>query len=114
MSREELEKRILEARYNLVSSKDKETIDILEELAIKALEQEPCIEPLERLAESVSKTAKALERLKEQEPMLDKIRAEIEDLDRFYDSDYFSGNRDSMFKCNEVMQILDKYRKEQE
>lgn len=41
MSREELEKRILEARYNLVSSKDKETIDILEELAIKALEQEP-------------------------------------------------------------------------
>jgi len=43
--------------------------------------------------------------------VLDKIRAEIEDLDRFYDNDYFSGNRDSMFKCNEVMQIIDKYTK---
>jgi hypothetical protein len=37
---------------------------------------------------------------------LDDAKAEIEDLDRFYDNDYFSGNRDSMFKCNEVMQIL--------
>lgn len=45
---------------------------------------------------------------------LDKIRAEIEDLDRFYDNDYFSGNRDSMFKCNEVLQILDKYKTESE
>ena len=42
--------------------------------------------------------------------ILDKIRAEIEDLDRFYDNDYFSGNRDSMFKCNEVMQIIDRYK----
>ena len=50
----------------------------------------------------------------EQEPILDKIRAEIEDLDRFYDNDYFSGNRDSMFKCNEVMQIIDKYKVESE
>ena len=47
MSREELEKRILEARYNLVSSKDKETIDILEELAIKALEQESILDEIE-------------------------------------------------------------------
>ena len=46
--------------------------------------------------------------------VLDKIRAEIEDLDRFYDNDYFSGNRDSMFKCNEVMQIIDKYKAERE
>ena len=48
-------------------------IDCSEELEeiVKALEQEPCIEPLERLAESASKTAKQLERLKvsEQEPI---------------------------------------------
>lgn len=43
---------------------------------------------------------------------LDKIRAEIDDLDRHYDNDYFSGNKDSMFKCNEVLQIIDKYRTE--
>ena len=48
----------------------------------------------------------------EQKPILDKIRAEIDDLDRFYDNDYYFGNRDSMFKCNEVMQILDKYKAE--
>ena len=50
-------------------------------MAIKALEQEPvvleqepCIEPLERLAESASKTAKVLERL----DVLDEIRVEID------------------------------------
>ena len=42
---------------------------------------------------------------------IDAIRAEIEDLDRFYDNDYFSGNRDSMFKCKEVLQIIDKHTK---
>lgn len=42
---------------------------------------------------------------------LDKIRAEIEDLDIFYDNDYFSNNRDAMFKCSDVLQIIDKYRK---
>lgn len=41
---------------------------------------------------------------------LDKIRAEIEELDRHYDNDYFSGNNDPMYKCNEVLQIIDKYR----
>jgi len=37
----------------------------------ETIEEEPCIEPLERLAESASKTAKVLERLKvsEQEPI---------------------------------------------
>jgi len=75
MSREELEKRILEARYNLVSSKDKETIDILEELAIKALEQEPT---------------------------LDKIRAEIPKLGL------------GIIGQNLVLELIDKYRKEQE
>jgi len=73
MSREELEKRILEARYNLVSSKDKETIDILEELAIKALEQEPT---------------------------LDKIRAEVPKLGL------------GIIGQNLVLELIDKYRKE--
>lgn len=45
---------------------------------------------------------------------LDDVKAEIEDLGRFYDNDYFSGNRDSMFKCNEVMQILNNIGKESE
>lgn len=44
---------------------------------------------------------------------LDKIRAEIEELDRYYDNDYFSTNTCPMYKCNEVLQIIDKYRKEQ-
>lgn len=35
-------------------------------------------------------------------------REEIDDLYRYYDNDYFSGNTDSMFKCNEVLEILDK------
>lgn len=50
----------------------------------------------------------------EQEPILDKIRAEIEELDEYYDNDYFSGNKDAMYKCNEVLQIIDKYRPESE
>lgn len=50
----------------------------------------------------------------EQKPVIDKIRAEIEDLDRFYDNDYFSVNNCPMYKCNEVLLILDKYKEEQE
>ena len=46
-----------------------------------------------------------------QEIILNKIRTEIEDLDIFYDNDYFSNNRDAMFKCSDVLQIIDKYRK---
>ena len=42
--------------------------------------------------------------------VLEQIRQEIDDLDRHYDNDYFSGNRDAMFKCNDVLQIIDKYR----
>lgn len=48
------------------------------------------------------------------EPILDKIRAEIEELDEYYDNDYFSGNKDAMYKCNEVLQIIDKYKGESE
>lgn len=39
---------------------------------------------------------------------LEKIKTEIDDLDRHFDNDYFSGNKESMFKCNEVFEILDK------
>ena len=46
--------------------------------------------------------------------VLDKIRAEIMSLDIFYDNDYFSSNRDAMFKCSEVLQIIDKYKAESE
>lgn len=46
------------------------------------------------------------------EPILDKIRAEIDELEIYYDNDYFSGNKDPMYKCNEVSQIIDRYRTE--
>lgn len=42
---------------------------------------------------------------------LDKIkqaREEIDDLYRYYDNDYWSDNNDSMFKCSEVLEIIDK------
>ena len=39
---------------------------------------------------------------------LEKIKAEIDDLDRHFDNDYFSGNKEPMFKCKEVFDILDK------
>ena len=35
-------------------------------------------------------------------------REEIDDLDRYFDSDYFSSNSDAMFKCSDVLAILDK------
>ena len=50
----------------------------------------------------------------EHKSIIDKIRAEIEELDVYYDTDYFSGNKDAMFKCNEVLEIIDKYRTESE
>lgn len=76
-----------------------EAIDIL-----KGCELNPCV-PKDKQATEMA--IKALE----QQSMLDKIRAEIEDLDIFYDNDYFSSNRDAMFKCSDVLQIIDKYRK---
>ena len=35
-------------------------------------------------------------------------REDIDDLYRYYDNDYCSGNTDSMFKCDEVLAILDR------
>lgn len=37
-----------------------------------------------------------------------KAREEIDDLARYFDNDCCSDNRDSMFKCSEVLEILDK------
>lgn len=44
--------------------------------------------------------------------VLDKIRSEIDDLEVYYDNDYFCGNKDAMYKRNEVLQIIDKYKTE--
>lgn len=59
------------------------------------------------IIENLEAISKALE-------ALNKIRAEIEDLDIFYDNDYFSSNTDAMFKRNEVLAIIDKYKAESE
>lgn len=37
-----------------------------------------------------------------------KAREEIDDLSRYFDNDSYSGNEEPMFKCNEVLVILDK------
>ena len=42
----------------------------------------------------------SLDRIKE-------AREEIDDLDRYFDNDYFSSNSDAMFKCSDVLAILD-------
>ena len=42
--------------------------------------------------------------------VLEQIRDEIAELEIYYDNDYFSGNRDAMFMCNDVLQIIDKYK----
>lgn len=42
--------------------------------------------------------------------VFDKIRAEIKELDIYYDNDYFSTNNCPMYKCYEVLRIIDKYR----
>jgi len=46
--------------------------------------------------------------------VLEKIRTEIDELEIYYDNDYFSGNRDPMFKCSDVLQIIDKYKGDKE
>lgn len=43
--------------------------------------------------------------------VLEQIRAEIVELDKYYDNDYFSVNNCPMYKCNEVLQIIDNYMK---
>lgn len=94
------------------------------DMAIKALEQEPI---LDRDCEHCSKTYGTLGccdtvsnewmyscKEGQREYLLDKIRAEIEELDEYYDNDYFSENIDAMCKCNEVLQIIDKYKESED
>ena len=70
------------------------------------------IEPCEEVKRVEQRYEKALDDMeKHYKDVLDKIRAEIEELDTYYDNDYFSGNNDAMYKCNEVLQIIDKYTK---
>ena len=43
--------------------------------------------------------------------MLDKVkqaREDIDDLERYFDNDSCSNNTDSMFKCKDILDILDK------
>lgn len=43
--------------------------------------------------------------------MVDKVKKakeEIDDLNRYFDNDLWTDNTDSMFKCSEVLEILDK------
>ena len=75
---------------------------------IRELEQEPVIEPLERLAESASKTAKALERL----DVLDKIRAEIEQTPTVIWEENKKAYIFASYYKKQVLEIIDKYRKE--
>ena len=67
-----------------------------------------CVETLIYTVERLTKDIKAsaeYHRL-----VLEQIKAEIEELDRYYDNDYFSVNNCPMYKCNEVLHIIDKYR----
>lgn len=41
--------------------------------------------------------------------VLEEIKAEIEDLDTFFDNDYFSGNNDAMYKIKDVLAIIEKH-----
>lgn len=61
--------------------------------------------------EQYKKYIRTLDRHKANEDAIEQIRAEIEDLDRYYDNDYFSTNNCPMYKCNEVLLIIDKYGK---
>lgn len=112
ITREEAIERLneLDNIYNQLSYEDKEAIDE----AIKALEQEPTT----KIEESNFSQEQYLAHIQSAydcgESIIDKIRAEIDGLDRHYDNDYFSGNKDSMFKCDEVLQIIDKYKAKSE
>ena len=46
--------------------------------------------------------------------VLNKIRAEIEELDRHYDYDYYSTDNSPLYKRNEVLKIINKYKAESE
>ena len=41
--------------------------------------------------------------------ILENIKIEINDLDVYFDNDYFSSNNEPMFLCTDVIKIIDKY-----
>lgn len=48
------------------------------------------------------------------ENVLKQIRDEIEDLETYYDNYYFSFNKSPMYKRNDVLGIIDKYRESED
>lgn len=64
------------------------------------VEQKLSKEKLKRILERGMQKSIPLEKVK-------KAKEEIDDLYRYYDNDRWSGNNDSMFRCNEVLEILD-------
>ena len=80
-----------------------------------------CLKTLKQTEKFPTKTfeehALVLQLIENQESIvskLEQIKEEIGDLDIYYDNDYFSNNKDGMYKSKEVLKILDKYIKESE
>lgn len=63
-------------------------------------------------------TLKAIDRafkaLEEREELLDKIKADIEDLDIYYDNDRWSSNNEKMYIASEVLAVIDKYKEQKQ
>lgn len=83
--------------------------------------REHCLKTLKYTQKFPTKTfeehALVLQLIRNQESIISKleqIKKEIGDLDIHYDNDYFSNNKDGMYKSKEVLKILDKYIKESE
>ena len=112
MTREEAIRQLGELKFAL-SGTDEQFLDLVAlEMAIKALEQEPC-------EDATLKDIFCMGcEYKEQEPILDKIRAEIEHvIDYTYDStDYDKALYNGAYKDGlyEALDIIDKYKAESE
>lgn len=91
-------------RSNAFYHKDHEPFN----MAIKALEQEPTYyPPCINCHKKMDEIRRTYDKLKEQQPMLDKIRAEIEALPKTYP---FINHIDTYVKEDDVKKIIDKYR----
>ena len=113
---------------------DTDRIEDAVEIAIKALEQEPCEDVISReylfkvlddfcghdrtaaiTLDTLADLVYDIPSVKPQEPILDKIRAEIEELIEWHDCpiEYDNGN-DAWYceACNQAIKIIDKYRGE--
>ena len=62
--------------------------------------------------ETLKDVDRAFKALEEREELLDKIKADIEDLDIYYDNDRWSSNNEQMYIASEVLAIIDKYKGE--